>query len=27
MLIGEYDLAAHGAPLNRNVEIRIATFF
>jgi len=27
MLIGEYDVAAHGEPLNRNFEIRIARFF
>ncbi len=27
MAIGEYDVAAHGGPLNRNAEIRIATFF
>ncbi|GLR67619.1 hypothetical protein GCM10010909_23000 [Acidocella aquatica] len=27
MAIGEYDLASHGGPLNRNVEIRLATFF
>lgn len=27
MAIGEYDLASHGGPLNRNIEIRLATFF
>jgi hypothetical protein len=27
MAIGEYDVAAHGAPLNRNFELRIAKFF
>ncbi len=27
MLNGEYDLAAHGGPLNRNIELRIATIF
>ncbi len=27
MLIGEYDVQAHGQPLNRNVEFRIAKFF
>jgi len=27
LLNTEYDLAAHGAPLNRNVELRVATIF
>ena len=27
MAIGEYDIAVHGGPLNRNVEIRLAKFF
>ncbi|WP_297491796.1 transporter [Acidocella sp.] len=27
MLNGEYDLVTHGGPLNRNVELRVATIF
>ncbi|MDE8346192.1 MAG: hypothetical protein POH28_08495 [Acidocella sp.] len=27
MLVGEYDIANHGGPLQRNVELRLATFF
>jgi hypothetical protein len=27
MLTGNYDLIAHGAPLNREVELRLSTFF
>jgi hypothetical protein len=27
MLVGDYDVAAHGQPLNRSIELRIAKFF